>query len=318
MTKAQGGTRADSLTASVVIPAYNCADVLERAIDSAVEQTIDDIEIIVVDDASEDGTVDVVTEYSDPRITLLRHDENRGGAAARNTGIREASGKYLAFLDADDKWHPPKLHKQISKLEARSYQWVASYTDYRTFGGENNRLLSRILALIPSGGKSLPKEGGEEVIPSVFLRVVQHGGATSLLAERAIVESIDGFDESFDRYQDIEFLIRLLKHGKVAYIDEELFTKEISRAPSASVGEAAQRKLFEKFSDEIEDLEAKGFDIIGNQRCILARMYLNEGNLSRGVKYIYGSSPRNNQEYFMFVYLTIRALVSSIIGRVRA
>lgn len=302
-------------TASVVIPTYNRADVLPRAIDSALAQTITDIEVIVVDDASTDSTPELVESYSDGRLDFYRHDGNKGGAAARNTGIRAATGKYIGFLDSDDKWHPTKLRKQISCLEDRSKEWIAAYTDYQTFGpSEHPTILARLSSLLPSQKPSLPIEGGEEIIPAIFMRQVQHGGTSSLLVEHETTESIGGFDESFERYQDIEFLIRIAKQGKIAYIDEKLFTKELSATPSAAVGEAAQRKLFDKFADEIESLESEGYDVTGNQRCVLARAYLKEGELYRGLQFIYGSNPRNIREYVILTLLIIRALRTSLLN----
>ena len=97
-------------TVSAVIPAFNAAPFLHRAIESALAQTLPMKEVIVVDDGSTDATASVAANYP---ITLIRHERNRGLSAARNTGIRACTSEWVAFLDADDTWHPDKTQKQL-------------------------------------------------------------------------------------------------------------------------------------------------------------------------------------------------------------
>ena len=102
---------------SVIIPTYNRAHLVGRAIRSVLNQTYQDFEIIVVDDGSTDNTEEVVKSFNDPRIRYIRHEKNRGGSAACNTGIRAARGEYIAFQDSDDEWLPEKLEKQMQVFE---------------------------------------------------------------------------------------------------------------------------------------------------------------------------------------------------------
>jgi glycosyltransferase involved in cell wall biosynthesis len=99
---------------SVIIPTFNRARHIGRAIKSALAQTFCDWELIVVDDGSTDDTEDVVHSFNDPRIRLIRHDKNYGAPAARNTGIRASKGEYICFLDSDDEWLMTKLEEQMS------------------------------------------------------------------------------------------------------------------------------------------------------------------------------------------------------------
>lgn len=94
---------------SIIIPAFNAEKTIRNAVDSVLQQTITDLEVIVVDDASTDGTCQVVEGIADSRVRLLRSASNVRQAAARNTGIRHANGRWLAFLDADDEWVPDRL-----------------------------------------------------------------------------------------------------------------------------------------------------------------------------------------------------------------
>jgi len=101
---------------SVVLPTFNRADTVGRAIRSVLDQTFTDLELIVVDDGSTDDTVAVLARFADPRLRVLRSTVNRGVSAARNKGIEEARGRFIAFEDSDDSWRPQKLQRQIDCL----------------------------------------------------------------------------------------------------------------------------------------------------------------------------------------------------------
>ena len=105
---------------------FNRAAPVRRAIESVLAQTCQDFEIIVVDDGSTDGTAAAVETFADRRITLIRHEQNRGGSAARNTGIRASSAAYVAFLDSDDEWLPTKLERQLEVFERSDDRWASS------------------------------------------------------------------------------------------------------------------------------------------------------------------------------------------------
>lgn len=102
---------------SVIVPTHNRAHLLSRAIDSILYQNYRNIEIIVVVDACSDNTLEVLKQYNDERIKIIVSEQNLGGAGARNKGMKEAKGKYIAFLDDDDEWLPGKLTKQINLLK---------------------------------------------------------------------------------------------------------------------------------------------------------------------------------------------------------
>lgn len=115
---------------SVIIPTYNRARYLHRAIQSVLDQRFPDLEIIVVDDASTDDTAQVIEGFRDPRIRYFRHNTNRREAASRNTGVQNAVGDYIAFLDDDDVWLPDKLAIQVNLLDISSLKIGAVYTSF--------------------------------------------------------------------------------------------------------------------------------------------------------------------------------------------
>lgn len=112
---------------SIVMPAYNSERFIGAAICSVLNQTYHDWELLVVDDCSTDNTREVVRSFADGRIRLLCNSENSGAAMSRNRAIREAKGRWIAFLDSDDLWHPSKLEKQISYMEENRLPFTCTY-----------------------------------------------------------------------------------------------------------------------------------------------------------------------------------------------
>ena len=115
---------------SIIMPSYNAANYIEASIKSVIAQTYQDWELIVVDDCSSDNTIEIIEKFNEPRIRLFVNDKNSGAAMARNRALREAKGRWIAFLDSDDIWLPEKIKHQISYMERNNYSFT--YTDYRT------------------------------------------------------------------------------------------------------------------------------------------------------------------------------------------
>ncbi|WP_279123316.1 glycosyltransferase family 2 protein [Holdemania filiformis] len=115
---------------SIIMPTYNAAAYIVESINSVLKQTYPFWELIIVDDCSNDDTYEIEKDFIDDRIRLLRNDRNSGAAISRNYALREASGKWVAFLDGDDVWIPDKLEKQIEFMIKHDYKFT--YTDYRT------------------------------------------------------------------------------------------------------------------------------------------------------------------------------------------
>lgn len=114
---------------SIIMPSYNTAQYIKESIDSVLSQTYTNWELIIVDDCSTDETDRIVAGIRDERIRYFKNTQNSGAAVSRNKALREARGKWIAFLDSDDLWHPEKLEKQIRFMEENDYKFT--YTDYR-------------------------------------------------------------------------------------------------------------------------------------------------------------------------------------------
>jgi len=114
---------------SIIMPSYNTGTYIGNTIDSVLSQTHTNWELIIVDDCSGDNTDEVVASYDDIRIRYLKNEGNSGAAVSRNRALREAKGRYIAFLDSDDLWEPNKLKTQLSYMKEKGYAFT--YTDYR-------------------------------------------------------------------------------------------------------------------------------------------------------------------------------------------
>jgi len=303
-------------TVSVVIPTYNSGDTIERAIDSATDQTLEALEVLVVDDGSTDETASIVRSYDDNRVTLYEHAENRGGSAARNTGIEHATGEFVAFLDADDEWRPSKLERQVARLRERSDDWVAAYCGYEEVpDGIWMRLRFGVSRMLGSSVEQ--REGGEALIDEVLLGEFALGGSSTLLARRTVVEAIDGFDESFPRHQDWEFLIRLLQRGKIALVDEPLVVKEQTYSVAPEELRTAKELLFDKFHAEIGDLQREGHDVVGRHSYDLSRVYIRHGRFRDGLEYLRRSTATDSVRVLPLV-LSTGIGCSALLGRLTA
>lgn len=119
------------LTVSIIMPAYNTSEFISESIESVLRQTFTQWELIIIDDCSTDDTVRAVEKYKyEPRVTLVKNEQNMGGAGSRNVGIRLAKGRYIAFLDSDDVWEDTKLELQLNFMEHNNYGFT--FTSYTT------------------------------------------------------------------------------------------------------------------------------------------------------------------------------------------
>ena len=124
---------------SIIMPSWNTARFIAKSIQSVIDQTYQNWELLIVDDCSTDNTDEVVSPFlKDPRVKYFHNEKNSGAALTRNKAMRIAQGEWIAFLDSDDLWSPDKLEKQVRFMEDHGY--VLSYTEYEKIDEEDNRL----------------------------------------------------------------------------------------------------------------------------------------------------------------------------------
>lgn len=198
---------------SVIIPAFNAAKTISRAIDSVRCQNSQLLEVIIIDDGSDDDTIDVVMNSIQPeeQIRLVKMNSNSGVSAARNAGIRLAQGKFLAFLDADDIWLPGKIEKQIAVMQMDSAITLVSC---------NSRLVSESGLELKVGHINRPPVEGINAWKTLL--IYNFLPTPTVLTYRHLVGEIGGFDESLAVGEDLDLWIKLAVRGKVAVVNEVL------------------------------------------------------------------------------------------------
>lgn len=193
---------------SVVIPSYNRATELVEAIGSALNQTFESLEVIVVDDGSDDNTSSVVAAISDARLRYDRID-HAGPSVARNRGIELSKGEFIAFLDSDDIWYATKLERQLPLFEDSEIGWTYTDLDYLGEGGPEPRRFQRIM----------PRRG--YVMKSMFVDSCPML-MTSVILRRGCLDRTGLFDPELLRWQDYDLYFRLAAFFRVDFVDEPL------------------------------------------------------------------------------------------------
>lgn len=259
---------------SVIIPSYNGSKTIERAINSALNQTYRNIEIIVVNDFSTDNLKQVVSNIRDSRVKLYDVDKKVNGSHARNFGFSKSSGNYIALLDDDDVWKNLKLEKQVEYLKNHKDR-VAVITDYNAISGDK-------VKVIKSQSKDYTKD--------ILLMNVQMAAGSNLLVTRKAFEKLNGFDETFEGHQDLEFAIRLDQIAKIGHVPGallDLFGHSGRASKSAERLVSIKEKYFEKFFYVInqypKDIVLK---IFARQWLQVARAFSLEGNYQKSNHYL--------------------------------
>jgi len=193
---------------SVVIPAYNAIAYLPETIASALQQSFQDFEILVVDDGSTDGTCEWIANLADSRVRAIAQS-NGGCASARNHGIREAKGDYIAFLDADDIWEPQKLEKQVRILDSSPSVGLVNTWIYNIDGQGQ---------LIENLGK--PTAEGRVWASVIEENPVMCGSAP--IVRRQCFDEVGLFDQTLRSAEDWDMWIRIAKQYEFAVVKEPL------------------------------------------------------------------------------------------------
>ena len=200
---------------SVILPTYNRASELGRSMQSVLDQTYDNLELIVVSDGSTDETEQVVKNFTDPRVRFVQSEKNGGLAYARNLGIREAKYELLAFHDDDDLWRKEKLEKQVNALTEASNRTGFCYCEmeYHRLNQENSLFVPR---------RDIPIVRKQGFLYPELLRRNFIGGPT-LLVRRECLEEVGIFDEHLAIFEDWELVLRLSKAYDAVFVAEPLY-----------------------------------------------------------------------------------------------
>lgn len=258
---------------SVIIPTYNRAKYVTKVIDSVLSQTYTDYEIIVVDDGSTDNTREVLGSYMD-KITY-KYQENAGVSAARNTGIRIASGQWIAFLDSDDIWLPDKLASQMRCVNRTHAKVCFTNVEFT----EKKKKLSK------------GKQYGEEVFQEPFDLILQDSlvlYVQSLLIDQRLLQKLGGYDERLKLAEDTSLIYNLAFETPFAYI----------HAPLVLVDRSDQRKGLNNTNPEVRRTMCQAHIEIISQAYF--RCYKKCNSITKKLRYMLGH------------FLSVRALINCV------
>ena len=211
----------DKMGISVIIPTYNRAASIKTAIDSVLNQTFTNFELIIVDDGSSDDTESIINSITSPKITFLKTPENKGACAARNLGIRTAKYELITFLDSDDSWLEDYLLKHYEyylKFTADpGNNFGLQFCSYYFRDGKN-------AIVMPQKKFNLDNEKStmESITDGNFI------STQTLLTKKSVLQSVGGFDEKLGAFQDWDLAMRIAKNHRVFHVPVPLVNVEFS------------------------------------------------------------------------------------------
>lgn len=200
---------------SIITPSYNTANFIAKTIQCVLDQTYTNWEMIIVDDCSTDNTDEIVAPFlMDKRIKYLKNEKNSGAAVTRNKALREAKGKWIAFLDSDDLWMPEKLEKQIKFMEENGYHF--SYTNYSEVDDED-----KSLGTLWTGPKRVGK---------MRMAMFNYMGCLTVMYDKDFVGNIQVAD--IKKRNDYAIWVKVVKKCDAFLLDETLATYRVRKSGS--------------------------------------------------------------------------------------
>ena len=251
---------------SVIIPTYNRANLVAKAIKSVLSQTYQDFEIIVIDDGSTDNTEEIIRSFKDKRVKYIKkYKENKGSSVARNIGIKVARGKYIALLDSDDEWLPEKLDKQIKVLQSESPEVGVVYSN---------------LCYIDENGKSMnklrnPKKEGY-IYEDLFGKNCV-GTPSTVLIRKECFHQVGLFDDLLNAMEDWDMWIRIAKYYRFALIKVPLVKYRLhsnQKTRNLELKIITANRILVKYANELEirrEAHSKHCFRVGNRFCHMGK-----------------------------------------------
>ena len=230
---------------SVIIPTYNRANLIERSVQSVLEQIYDNLEVIVVDDGSVDNTMEVVSAFRDNRIVYHKLPINQGVSNARNVGAAIATASLIAFQDSDDCWRKDKLKKQME-------YWGEYQECSMIYSSYLSHLANEVIRKIPSETTQGKFEG------DIFVDLLQRNtvGAPTMLMKKKCFQTCGGFDITWKSLEDWEFVLRFAKNYRIGFVEEPLVDVFLLQNGISSVAGAyyeSRCRMIAKYKNEMTE-----------------------------------------------------------------
>lgn len=272
---------------SIIIPTYNRAHLLPRAIKSVLAQTFTNFELIVVDDMSMDNTAATVKGFNDPRIRYLHRTKNGSAAASRNTGIKSAKGTYIAFLDDDDEYLPEFLERTAQVLEntpiSTALTWCGTLTVKDTPNGE----------VQISKGLWQPQFTDRESAYCSFLVSRRIGTNCGITVRSQAFQEIGLFDETLRKAEDTDFLIRMVRCFEFTVVPAHLVKIHVHSGPQLTVYDQSMANAYARIIGKNIDTLRKHPPIWTALHYKTGWLYYHGGNKQKARTYIRRALRRN-------------------------
>lgn len=265
-------------TISVIIPAYNAESTILETIASVREQTYQDLEIIVINDGSNDRTLDKLSTIADTRLKVYSY-ANGGLSIARNRGISRARGEYISFIDADDLWTPNKLEKQLAALQNNPEAGVA-YSWYAVMVEAEN---SSDTSLVFCKKVRLAGDVYHKLLIDNFI-----GNGSNILVKSSIIRSVGDFDSSLQSCEDWDYFLRLASQTKFAVVPEYQIFYRKSVGTMSSQGSTMEReglKTIERVFENIPQSQRLKNKSIASFYRYCGKIYIDYGASSEDIRH---------------------------------
>jgi glycosyltransferase involved in cell wall biosynthesis len=264
---------------SAIIPLYNKQNTIQRAIRAVLAQTVQDFELIIVDDGSTDGSYAAASAISDPRIKIIRQ-ENRGVSAARNRGVAEANCDWVAFLDADDEWLPEFLQKMLDLMAKFSQCRIFGCLYYR-FDGKNTYTVTTSIANFPIGW-----EGEFDNYFEYINELIPYNSSSVVISKESLVE-IGGLPENIPFMEDTDTWTRRALSYDSAFLNLPLTIYHLESDNRARFNRGSLETLLDRWQEWLsggqvpERMKESFGEYLVRYRIFVIQNYLSQGNFSK-------------------------------------
>ncbi|MDL0145388.1 glycosyltransferase family 2 protein [Halobacterium salinarum] len=282
----------ESPQVSVIIPTYNRAEVVSRAVDSVLGQSLQDFEIIVVDDGSSDETKRVIDDFEDRRVEYI-YQSNQGANTARNRGIKESTGEYISFLDSDDEFKREYLAKSVEAISSGSENCIGAASSYVKFSSKNK----------PTTRSGVPDR---ELTIDDFRDKNPLGGFSTVTFKRGICNEIGLLDESLPSLQDYDYYIRTSKNHTIRGINSALVKYHVGPENRISNDmhkkEKGHRMIVEKHDNVISEKR------ISKHHIAIGKLLAERGDLKEARREFLQAMLKNPKDSSTIFYLVLSLL----------
>jgi len=218
---------------SVIMPTFNRAYSLERAINSVFCQSYRDWELIIVDDGSMDNTKEIVEKYlaESNKIRFIKNNRKKGPAGARNTGISSSKGEYIAFLDSDDEWMPNHLEECLNALKTTGYEVCSALWKENYYGKVAeiekdvwyNSIFDKMLPCLGINRREKLWVFDDRLFEHIIMTGFYCYHINTVVASRKAIERVNGFNETYDASEDLEFMFKLIEQNNLVTVNSHHF-----------------------------------------------------------------------------------------------